>query len=267
MLLSALLLIPLCLPLTSCGECEVHTFGAWTTSIQATCTSTGQEVRTCTVCDAQETQETSMLPHTFGAWMTSVQATCTSTGQEVRTCTVCDAQETQGTSMLPHTFGAWTTSVQATCQSTGTDTRTCTACGKVETTTTPIGSHSEVKGKCQYCDGVMNAYNVLLYATKDKGSYNNGTYTLVLGSTTYDGSSYKRFAQYNATDDELQILILWKASTLLTITLSEYSTIYEYTLFADTHDRIMVGSFYLHLFQLYNLFVLHRHKYSILTYS
>ena len=204
-LLSALLLLSMCLSFVGCGECEVHTFGVWTTSVQATCNAPGQQKRTCSACGAEETQA---IPQ------------------------------------LSHSFGAWTTSVQATCQSTGTDMRTCSLCGTIETTTTPIGSHSEVKGKCQYCNAVMNAYDVLLYAVKDNGSYKNGSYTLILGNTKLnDGSSYTRAVMYDSEDNELQIAMLYE-DYLFTITLSKYSTIYDYTLYGDTYDYIMIGSFY-----------------------
>ncbi len=45
-------------------EATGHSYGEWRTSKVATCTTKGEETRTCSICNAKETRETNMLAHT-----------------------------------------------------------------------------------------------------------------------------------------------------------------------------------------------------------
>ena len=54
-----------------CGEKSVfssHTYGAWTTTKEASCTATGTKKHTCTACGYSETATIPKLNHTYGDW-------------------------------------------------------------------------------------------------------------------------------------------------------------------------------------------------------
>lgn len=87
----ALLAVLLC----ACGDktegCEGdHTPGAWQTQTEATCSTEGKEIATCTVCG--ETVERAIAAtgkHTYGEWEVLKNATFTEAGEKVRKCTGC----------------------------------------------------------------------------------------------------------------------------------------------------------------------------------
>ena len=99
---------------------HTHTWGDWTTTLEATCTEKGVSERTC-ACGEKETQDIDALGHTE-AIDAAVAPTCTETGlTEGYHCDACSevfvTQET--VDALGHTPGA-----EATC----TTNQTCTVC-------------------------------------------------------------------------------------------------------------------------------------------
>jgi hypothetical protein len=182
-----------------CGEKSVfssHTYGAWTTTKEATCTATGTKKHTCTACGYSETATIPVIAHTYGdwksnatshwkeckcgdksqlsshsygAWTTIKDATCTETGTKKHTCTACNYSETATIPVIAHTYGEWKTNAtshwkeckcgdrsqlsthtygdwettkEATCTATGTKKHTCTACGYTETANIPVIAHT-----------------------------------------------------------------------------------------------------------------------------
>ncbi len=77
-----------------------HSFGAWTNY------NTSCHFRTCS-CGAEEWQD-----HSWNSGVVSRQATCTSVGEKIYTCTVCGGTKTEVISQLQHsyTFGTYTES-------------------------------------------------------------------------------------------------------------------------------------------------------------
>lgn len=72
--------------------------------------------------------------HSYGDWQVVSEATCSSKGEEKRTCT-CGKSETReiAKNMDNHSaWGTWGVTTPATCGTTGVETRTC-ACGESET--------------------------------------------------------------------------------------------------------------------------------------
>lgn len=67
------------------------------TWVDATCT----EPKTCSVCKITEGEA---LGHSYGEWSTTIAATCTTEGKEVRTCVRCKNQETQTIPALGHFY-------------------------------------------------------------------------------------------------------------------------------------------------------------------
>ena len=65
-----------------------HTWGAWTVTTPATCTTQGLETRVCTQNESHtETRAIAALGHAWGAWTVLTQPTATTNGTEIRTCT------------------------------------------------------------------------------------------------------------------------------------------------------------------------------------
>lgn len=67
----------------------------WTlkSKTDATCTSAGQTVSTCS-CGDVKTEEKSALGHALGEWKTTVSPSVSAEGKKVRTCSRCSYQET-----------------------------------------------------------------------------------------------------------------------------------------------------------------------------
>ena len=72
---------------------HTHSYGAWTTTKTATCTTTGTKTRTCSKCGAKETQTINATGHKYSTtWTTDKAATCTTQGSKSHHCTVCGAK-------------------------------------------------------------------------------------------------------------------------------------------------------------------------------
>ena len=78
----------------------------WSVTVQATCTTNGQETMKCTVCgDPTDVRKTiSATGHTWGEWKTTKEATCTTKGEQTRICTSCNAKETEPISQTEHHY-------------------------------------------------------------------------------------------------------------------------------------------------------------------
>ena len=101
------------------GESHEHSYGAWETVDEPTCSSAGIEERVCD-CGEAETRSIAMLSHTLGAWSTTNEATCAEQGSKKRTCE-CGYQETDTIAATGnHSFGDWITVTEATMVSAGT---------------------------------------------------------------------------------------------------------------------------------------------------
>lgn len=123
-----------------CANCDVteerpvsalgHT-GDWKNTKYASCTTTGTETRTCTVCGTVfGSREIPAKGHS-GDWTTITEATCSQTGKAERICSVCGDYEEMNLPKTMHTYSDWTVDKEADCSvnSNGTKHRTCTVCG------------------------------------------------------------------------------------------------------------------------------------------
>lgn len=83
--------------LVSCDEADTpngdangdhtHTFGEWTTTTAATCTTEGVRTRACE-CGESETEKIATA-HKWGKWSEASPATCNTAGSKTRACKVC----------------------------------------------------------------------------------------------------------------------------------------------------------------------------------
>ena len=104
-----------------------HKWGDWTTTVQATCTTNGTEIR---VCKNDPKHIESRTKEAFGHTEVidpEVPATCTTTGlTEGKHCSVCDTVTVARTvtPALGHSYGEWVSNDD------GTHTKTCTVCAE-----------------------------------------------------------------------------------------------------------------------------------------
>ena len=68
--------------------------GEWTTTIEPSCTESGERVKICTLCKAVvETEKIEANGHTLGPWTITEPATWISLGTKEATCEVCGVLE------------------------------------------------------------------------------------------------------------------------------------------------------------------------------
>ncbi len=118
--------------MTADFEITAHSYGDWTTTTSATCTTAGVETCTCTVsgCSHSETREIAATGHSWGEWTGTTAPTCTDAGEDTRTCAVCGETETREVAALGHDMSAHE-AVSATCESAGNSAYwSCVRCGK-----------------------------------------------------------------------------------------------------------------------------------------
>lgn len=65
---------------SSIDEVCSHTYSDWTVKTAATCTQKGEEVRACTQCGDEQSQEIAALGHDMGDFIVEVSATCENAG-------------------------------------------------------------------------------------------------------------------------------------------------------------------------------------------
>ncbi|MGM9551004.1 MAG: leucine-rich repeat protein, partial [Clostridia bacterium] len=108
-----------------------HNWDSGTVTVEATCTTDGEKVYTCTDEGCAETR-TEVIPakgHSMGEWTVREDATCTDDGESFRKCSVCGYEETEIIPATGHDFeDDWTIDKAATCTEAGTESRHCTRC-------------------------------------------------------------------------------------------------------------------------------------------
>ena len=118
----------------------VHSFGDWSAS-NATCTESGTQTRTCTLCGATESRAVAATGHSYSAVVTA--PTCTADGYTTYTCTACGDSYTGDTvAAAGHSYDSGKVTTAATCVKSGVMTYTCTTCGATKTEDIPATSHS-----------------------------------------------------------------------------------------------------------------------------
>lgn len=108
-----------------------HTWGAWVTETDPTCTTVGSRKHTCSVCGTVETEEIPIdaTEHNFGDWETVIPATCEVEGVQERKCTRCGETESRSYPSTGHNWSDWNIDIEPTCTEKGSKTCTCTNCG------------------------------------------------------------------------------------------------------------------------------------------
>ena len=98
----------------------------------ATCTQTGLEKRTCSVCEKVEESALPALGHDFSAeWTVDKQATCEAAGSKSHHCSRCDEKsEVTAIPAIGHSWGSWVKTKEPTFINFGELTRICANCGR-----------------------------------------------------------------------------------------------------------------------------------------
>lgn len=119
-----------------------HTYGAWSETQSANCTTAGDKIRFC-ICGFSETVIIPALGHNYSStWTIDSNATCITAGSKSNHCVRCSAQTNITT--IPatgHIFGNWNITQNTSCTSTGSKSRFC-FCGASETESIPAAGHN-----------------------------------------------------------------------------------------------------------------------------
>lgn len=99
---------------------------------EATCMVDGQKSIHCKKCSAQkDIVAIPALGHSFGEWTVTKRATCTSKGSSSRLCKRCGETQTKEIAATGHTPGLWKTVQEETVLKEGLRTQNCSVCGIV----------------------------------------------------------------------------------------------------------------------------------------
>ncbi|NGM18214.1 hypothetical protein GMI70_09480 [Eggerthellaceae bacterium zg-893] len=116
-----------------------HSFGAWETDVEPTCTEDGSQTRACSRCGEAQTEAVPALGHAWEDGPTvDVPPTCTDDGSESVHCARCG--ETKDAAALPalgHDFGEGIVTVEPTATQDGVLTFTCSRCSATKTEPIP----------------------------------------------------------------------------------------------------------------------------------
>lgn len=120
------------------GSCS-HSWSV--TYTDATCTTNGTKVSTCTICDTVKTETTtSAFGHSFVENVTT-PATCTTSGTKTSICSKCNTTKTETIKATGHSYGDWVIDKNATETETGEKHRVCGTCNNTETVAIPELGH------------------------------------------------------------------------------------------------------------------------------
>ena len=143
-----------------------HHWNSGTISVQATCTSAGVKLYTCTDsgCGETKTEAIPALGHSYSAWVIDTDATETSTGSKHRTCSTCKNTETAIIPIVGHTHSYTSVVVKPTCTSKGYTTYSCTCGDTYQDNFTNIIAHDYAAGRCLVC-GYLDPNSGITYYT------------------------------------------------------------------------------------------------------
>lgn len=122
-------------------SCKSHSYGSWSTISNATCTSSGKQKRTCSVCGASETQSTNTLGHNWSSYKETKAPTCTSSGTKTRTCSRCNQSESKSVDATGHSYDKLEITKEPTCTEKGVKSGVCKKCGETITKSVEATGH------------------------------------------------------------------------------------------------------------------------------
>lgn len=113
-------------------EKTAHTFGDFELTIKPSASSTGLEVRVCSICSKEE-KRLYYCPHEVTYTEVVKVATCFAEGQIDTICEMCDTVLANNTlEKTAHTFGEYELTIKPTASEPGVEIRVCSTCSKEE---------------------------------------------------------------------------------------------------------------------------------------
>lgn len=191
-----------------------HKHNDQTTVIAPTCTEKGYTTHFCTICAESYTDTyVDALGHDFGAWEQTNTPTCTVEGEEKRTCSRCDAIETQKVAAKGH-VEAIDNAAAATCTETGkTDGKHCSVCHAVLVAQTelPALGHKYENGACVRCgEKDPNAKPPVEYTDVPKTEWYAGAVQYAVQNGLMNGVGDGRFDPEGAMTRAMLVTVLWR---------------------------------------------------------
>ena len=125
-----------------------HSWDAGKVTTEATCTTDGVKIYTCSVCKTTKTETIKATGHKETEIRNAVEATCQQegyTGDKV--CKTCGATLEKGTTIVKkdHSWDAGKVTTEATCTTDGVKTYTCSVCKTTKTETIKATGHKETE--------------------------------------------------------------------------------------------------------------------------
>ena len=118
-----------------------HSYGNWSVTKAATCTTKGSERRDCNNCNHYETRDIAQKQHAWNTGVVTKEPTETSTGEKVFTCVSCGQTRTERIPELSHTHNYVAVVTDPTCRAEGYTTYTCTCGSYVDDYVSALGHH------------------------------------------------------------------------------------------------------------------------------
>lgn len=84
---------------------DEHTYGEWQTVAEPTCTESGEQIRTCAICGAEQSQELAATGHIWDGGVVTKEPTESAEGVRTYTCAACGQTKTEPIAKLPQTGG------------------------------------------------------------------------------------------------------------------------------------------------------------------
>lgn len=108
---------------------HVHTWSAWKTIKEPSCTDSGERQRTCS-CGAVENDYNNppALGHKYGPYTLTTAPNCTTEGVETSICERCYDKQTRSVPKAPHQMTGWVLQTPATCTEDGSELNKCVTC-------------------------------------------------------------------------------------------------------------------------------------------
>lgn len=226
-----------------CNEQHTHDWGEWKTTTPADCTTEGEEVRQCEVCQKTETKKLEKTAHVTEI-VGAKESTCTTagySGDEV--CKHCHAVIKMGhkLALAQHQWSEWKTTTKPSCTTEGEETRQCKNCQKTESRTLAKTAHNtEIVGaKAPSCttegytgDEVCKDCNVKVKEghTLAKTAHNWGEWkTTTPASCTTEGKEVRQCKVCQKTESRTLAKTAHQWSTWKTTTNPSYASEGEQT--------------------------------------
>lgn len=175
-----------------------HSYGAYETTKEATCTEEGTQRSICKSCGTARTRTIEKKEHTIGEWYTTKEATCTATGIQRRKCSKCSYYETKTIPALNHNYGSWTSKDDYDHE------KKCSRCSDTVTQAHTFAIVNDLRA-CSVCGFTKNQIYVTLYTDGTLGFSND--------ESTIAGKTVQALYGNIANDEYIsETLVPWNAN-------------------------------------------------------